>query len=255
MSELRVAGTQSIERAFDILHLVASGSPEGLRLKDITERTALAGPTVHRILAVLQSRGLIERTAGARYVIGGEMTLLGLSSNLRRFREIAAPTLRALSDAVGDAVFLSVRSAADTVCVDRKIGDFPIQVLSIEIGSRRPLGISANAVAMLSRMSPTEAEDIIARNADRLSKYKTPLPILLERIAEAQRLGYVLIPQAIVRGTSAIGLPICDMVGRPLAAVSTIAISSRQSKRRIPTLITQLRAAADEISAAVSRTR
>lgn len=246
-------GTQSIERAFDILRIIAAGSPNGLRLKDIAQGAELSGPTAHRILTTLQNGGLIERKSeGARYVIGSELTLLGLSSRFRRFRELAAPTLRHLSMEVGDAVFLSVRSDLDTVCADRKIGTFPIQVLSIEIGSRRPLGISANGVAMLSRMSQAEAEGILATNADRLAAYKTPLDALTQRIQQARRSGYVHISKAIVRGTSAIALPVCDNVGRPLAAVSTIALTSRQSGRRIPILVSQLQAAADRIAAAVS---
>ncbi|WP_346893813.1 IclR family transcriptional regulator [uncultured Roseibium sp.] len=245
----KLAGAQSIDRAFDILHLIAAASPQGIRLKDICSGTGLAQSTVHRILAKLQERGLIERIpGGARYIIGGELTLLGLSSGVRRFRELAGPTLRGLSDQVGDAVFLTVRSGLDTVCADRKIGSFPIQVLSIEIGSRRPLGISANSVAMLSRMPEAEVTNILEQNADRLSPFKTPRAVLQERIATARQRGYVHIAQAIVKGTSAIGMPVCDVVGRPIAAISTIAILSRQNKSRVPDLVSLLQKAAQTIS-------
>jgi DNA-binding IclR family transcriptional regulator len=247
-------GTQSIERAFDILRVVAAGPAGGMRLKDIAEETGLYGPTAHRILTTLQTGGLIERRRdSALYVIGSELALLGLGSSFRRFRELAAPTLRNLSDEVGDAVFLSVRSDLDTVCADRKIGSYPIQVLTIEIGSRRPLGISANGVAMLSRMSRPEATDILLRNSGRLEGYKTPIDVIEGRIDEARKRGYVHISQAIVRGTSALAMPVCDAAGRPLAAVSTIAVSSRQSQRRVPKLVSLLRTAADEVAAAVSR--
>ncbi|WP_316979416.1 IclR family transcriptional regulator [Shumkonia mesophila] len=249
MEKTRLAGAQSIDRAFDILHLIATASSQGIRLKDISGRTGLPQPTAHRILAKLQERGLIERIrGGARYVIGGELTLLGLSTGVRRFRELAGPTLRELSDEVGDAVFLTVRSGLDTVCADRKIGSYPIQVLSIEIGSRRPLGISANSVAMLSRMPEAEATDILEKNAERLSPFKMPQAVLQERIAVARQRGYVYISQAIVKGSSAIAMPVCDVVGRPIAAISTIAVLSRQSKRRLPSLISLLHKAAENIS-------
>jgi hypothetical protein len=94
-------GTQSIERAFDILRVVAAGPAGGMRLKDIAEETGLYGPTAHRILTTLQTGGLIERRRdSALYVIGSELALLGLGSSFRRFRELAAPTLRNLSDEV-----------------------------------------------------------------------------------------------------------------------------------------------------------
>jgi DNA-binding IclR family transcriptional regulator len=246
------SGTQSIERAMTILRIIASGSPTGLRLKDIANRAELASSTVHRILMTLLNGGLIERRKnGALYVIGSELTLLGLSSRAREFRERAAPALAELSAAVGDAVFLSVRSDLDTVCVDRRIGTYPVQVLTIEIGSRRPLGISANGVAMLSRMRPQAVETILRENTERLSVYKTPLDVLETRINDARKRGYVYSERTTVKGASALAMPICDAVGSPLAAVSTLALASRQPKRRIPELVELLTLASQEIEKAV----
>lgn len=247
---------QTIERAFNILRFIAMSSSAGVRLKDVAQSMELPPSTVHRILKTLCAGGLVEkRSNGARYFIGSELALLGLSSGMLRFRELAAPTLRALSDEVGDAVFLSVRSDLDTVCADRKIGTYPIQVLSIEIGSRRPLGISANSVAMLSRMAPEAAQEIIMQNMDRLASYKTPAEVLIARVEEGRKRRYIHIKQAIVKGTSAIAYPILDLTGRPVAAVSTIAIASRQPSHRVPRLVSLLSDAAKEIGAVVSSVR
>lgn len=249
-------GTQTIERAFDILRFIATHSSTGVRLKDVAESMALPPSTVHRILKTLCAGGLVEkRPEGTRYFIGSELTLLGLSSSILRFRELAAPTLRALSDEVGDAVFLSVRSDFDTVCADRKIGTYPIQVLTIEMGSRRPLGISANSVAMLSRMPPETVREIVTHNMDRLASYKTPADVLIARVEEARARGYVHIKRAIMKGTSAIAHPILDATGRPVAAVSTIAIASRQPSHRVPRLVSLLSEATREIGAVMSKVR
>lgn len=252
----RRTGTQTIERAFEILRLIATSSSSGIRLKDVAERMGLPAPTAHRILKTLCAGGLVEkRPEGSRYFIGSELALLGLSSSVLRFRELAAPTLRALSDEVGDAVFLSVCSDLDTVCADRKIGTYPIQVLTIEIGSRRPLGISANSVAILSRMAPDTAQAIITKNMDRLAPYKTPADVLMSRVEDARKHGYVHIKRAIVKGTSALAHPILDITGRPVAAVSTIAIASRQPPNRIAHLVSLLSDASKEIGAAVSNAK
>ena len=150
---------------------------------------------------------------------------------MRHFRELASGTLRSLSDQVGDAVFLSVRSDADTVCVDRKIGDFPIQVLSIEIGSRRPLGISANGAAMLSRMTAGKAGAILDQNADRLKSFGVERAVLMERVAAGRRLGHVHpSDRPSSREPAQLAVPICDLLGQPVAAISTIAIASRGSR-------------------------
>lgn len=245
-------GTQSVDRAFDILDAIARYSPTGASLKQICEITGLTKPTVHRILTTLQERGIVEKQPDLRYHVGRELTLLGLSSELRRFRELASPALSQLSDAIGDAVFLSVRSGLDTVCADRRIGAFPIQVLSIEIGSRRPLGISANGVAILSQVSRSQAEDVLTQNADRLRAYNVPLQTLRDRISDARRRGYTVLPQAITKGTSAIAFPVTDVLGRPVAAISTITIASRQKGPRVAELVELLGTAAAGISGAIT---
>lgn len=249
------SGTQSVNRAFDILDAIARSSPSGTSLNHICETTGLTKPTVHRILVTLQERGIVEKQPDLRYHVGRELTLLGLSSELRRFRELASPALSQLSDAIGDAVFLSVRSGPDTVCADRRIGSFPIQVLSIEIGSRRPLGISANSVAILSRVSRTQADEVLDQNVERLRAYGVPMETLRNRISDARRRGYTVLPRAIAKGTSAIAVPITDVLGRPVAAISTIAVSSRQRCARVAELVDLLRKAADDISAAIATGR
>lgn len=246
------SGTQSIDRAFDILKAIAACSPSGMALKEICDTTGISKPTAHRILATMLERGIVDRQLDRRYHVGRELTLLGLSSDLRRFRDLASPAFSQLSEAVEDAVFLSVRSGLDTVCADRRIGRFPIQVLSIEIGSRRPLGISANGVAMLSRASPTQVNEILEQNHDRLKVYGVPPETLRNRISEARRRGYAVLPRAITKGTSAIAFPIKDVLGRPIAAVSTIAISSRQRGQRVNALVEILGHAAEGIGKAVS---
>ncbi|MBL3704669.1 helix-turn-helix domain-containing protein [Sulfitobacter sp. BDSS02] len=249
------SGTQSVDRAFDILDAIARYSPTGASLKHICQTTGLTKPTVHRILVTLQERGIVEKQPDLRYHVGRELTLLGLSSELRRFRELASPALSQLSEAIGDAAFLSVRSGLDTVCADRRIGSFPIQVLSIEIGSRRPLGISANSVAILSRVSRTQAEEVLTQNVDRLRAYGVPMETLRNRISDARRRGHTVLPRAIAKGTSAIAVPINDVLGRPVAAISTIAIASRQRGARVAELVELLGKAAEDISAAITTTR
>ena len=43
-------------------------------------------------------------------------------------------------------------SRHDLVCIDRKTGDYPIKVFTVEIGIRRPLGVGAGSIAVLAAM-------------------------------------------------------------------------------------------------------
>jgi len=201
------------------------------------------------MLHVLEKEGAVVRAPeGKRYVIGPEVTLLGLSTALRAFRSLASPHLRRLCDNVGDAVFLSVPSGLDTVCTDRKIGAFPIQVLSIDIGSRRPLGVSVNGTAILSRLPDEQVRRILEANASRFVPYNASVPTLLDRVQCARALGYVYVDAAIVKNTRAVAVPICDAAGAPVAAISTIAITRRIPRQRVSTLVSLLKATADDIS-------
>jgi IclR helix-turn-helix domain len=134
-----VDGTQSIHRALHVLRLLAGSAASGMRLVDIANGARLHHSTTHRILRALEHEGIVERlTNSRRYTIGSEVVWLGLGASSRfPIATAAARALDRLSEQVGDAVFLSVHSGNDSICADRRIGSYPIQVLSIAIGSRR----------------------------------------------------------------------------------------------------------------------
>ncbi|MEW6257985.1 MAG: IclR family transcriptional regulator [Pseudomonadota bacterium] len=249
-----VTGAQSIQRAFAVLRLLANSGAGGLRLTEIAKDLDLSAPTAYRMLRVLMEEGAVERLpAGRRYVVGPEVALLGLSTRARMtLQTIAAPILERLCQEGGDAVFLTVRSGFDSVCADRKIGSYPVQVLSIGIGSRRPLGVSVGGMAILSALPPGKANAILEANGARFDPYKVTTAVLSERLAASRERGYVYADPAIVRGTRAVAVPVLDQAGNPAAAISTIAIRQRVPANRVSLLAGQLRAAASDLSRALA---
>lgn len=249
-----VTGAQSIHRAFAVLRLLANSGSGGLRLTEIARDLDLSAPTAYRILRVLVEEGAVERlSSGRRYVVGAEVALLGLSTRARMtLQTIAAPILDQLCQDAGDAVFLTVRSGFDSVCADRKIGTYPVQVLSIGIGSRRPLGVSVGGMAILSALSPAKAGAILEANAGRFEPYRTTREALADRLAASRERGVVYADPAIVRGTRAVAVPVLDAAGNPAAAISTIAIRQRIPAGRVALLTNQLRTAAADLSRALA---
>ena len=75
---------QSVDRALDVLEELAKGGTSS-SLALLAERTGLPGPTVHRILRTLASRGYVIKTARGEYSIGGAFfaltTTAGRSDN------------------------------------------------------------------------------------------------------------------------------------------------------------------------------
>src|SRR5665647_3143210 len=122
-------GTQSIERATRVLRIIASHNSPGLRLVDISKQAKLERPTAHRILKCLIAEGLVRQSAETRrYFLGHLIFELGLAaSSSFNLREICHPSLVRLAEKTGDTVFLAIRSGADSVCIDRVEGSFPIK--------------------------------------------------------------------------------------------------------------------------------
>ena len=155
-------GAQAIRRALSVLRILAAGREEGVHLAEVVRATALTRPTVHRILSALIEESIVERRdRSGRYAIGRQVPELALARQSRSPLLIAAePSLAKVSAELGDTLFLTVRTGFDTLCVARRIGPYPIQVLSIDVGARRPLGVSSAGIAMLASMPAQEARRI-----------------------------------------------------------------------------------------------
>lgn len=237
-------GAQSVRRALAVLRLVASGQERGVRLIDVANMSGLSRPTVHRLLKVLIDETAVEQDpVTKRYLVGTELSLLGLA-RAGRFpvRAIAEPYLRALAAEVGDTVFLSVRHGADSVCIARYVGSHAIQVLSIDVGVRRPLGGSVSGIVLLAGMSPDESREFTHANASRLALQKRDVAAILREVRAARDQGHVYAANGVMPGTSAVAVPICDGDGQVIAAVSLAALADRLDRKRLPDVLVRIKA-------------
>jgi DNA-binding IclR family transcriptional regulator len=139
---------QTLDRAVAALHLMASARQD-LRLTDITNSLAISKPTAHRLLAALVEHGLAEQDRDTRlYRIGPGAELLGMLSRGSQpdLRSVALPSVYALAESSADTVFLVARDRMETVCIARESGSYPIRAITIEVGTRRPLGVGAGGI-------------------------------------------------------------------------------------------------------------
>jgi DNA-binding IclR family transcriptional regulator len=247
-------GAQAIRRALSVLRILAAGRDDGVRLPEVVRATALTRPTVHRIIHVLIEEGIVERREkSGRYAIGRQVAELALARQSRSALLVAAePFLQDVTQRIGDTLFLTARTGLDTLCVARRIGSYPIQVLSIEVGARRPLGVSSAGVAILAAMAPPEARKIIAANQARFEPYRTNPTTVLAQIADARRRGYGVRDVGLVQGTKSISAWIRSPDGQPAAAITITAIRHRLSHRREAEVADVLVQAAKSIEHALS---
>lgn len=227
-------GAQAIRRALFVLRVLAAGGEAGLPLNEVVQATRLSRPTVHRIVHVLIEEGLVERHArSGRYAIGTQVPELALARPSRSpLLGAADDILRETSQRMGDTLFLTVRTGHDTLCVDRRIGAYPIQVLSIAVGARRPLGVSSAGVAIMAALPAAEARKIAAANEPRFTGYRTTRQAVLAQIADARRRGYGVREIGLIQGTKSISTWIKDTAGHPAAALTLSAVRTRLGPRR-----------------------
>ncbi|KAI5911953.1 IclR family transcriptional regulator [Azoarcus sp. PA01] len=251
------AGTQSIQRAAHVLRILASRNSTGLRLVDISSHSRLERPTAHRILKCLIVEGLVKQDPQTRrYFLGHLAFELGLAaSSSFNLRDICRPVLVRLAEKTGDTVFLTIRSGFDTVCIDRAEGSFPIRTLTLDIGTRRPLGVGAGGLALLMSLPDQAIDDVVSANALRLGAYNNlTVPALMRLLSRCRELGYALNDARITPGATSVGLPIRSRSGEPFLAISIGAISSRMSDERQKELVALIRAEIINLEAAVSDT-
>lgn len=233
-----------LERTVQLLKLLATAGKRGLPLTVLSASTGLANSTVHRLLAQLCAQGMVvQNESNKRYALGPLAFELGLAASLAFDpRERCAPFLCKLAEEVGDTVYLTVRSGADAVCIDRHEGPSPIRVLTLEVGSRRPLGLGAGGLAILAYVPDEEREELIQRFGQHAAAQRELSEDALRRaVRECRRQGYALIRNRVNPGVSAVGVPLLNSLDQPFAAVSVAAIDARMSRARIAALAGILR--------------
>ncbi len=223
-----VRGAQLVSTAAQLMRALAGAPPEGWRLVDLVERTALQRSAVGRIVNALCVEGLAAK-GGARYALGPLAFELGLAASQRSpLPALADAAMRRLAERTGDTCFLMVRSGDDAVCLDRREGAYPIKSLTISVGDRRPLGCAAGSLALLMHLGPADAEHYIARHAERIGQHgHLNADVVRRMLTRARRLGYALNHDDIVPHVSAVGIAIPSRLGQPYAALSVSTLTSR----------------------------
>lgn len=240
------SGTQSIQRAFAVLKEVCAVNATGVTLPVLVKKLRLNRTTTYRILQCLVGQGAVRcDTRSRRYFLGPLTFELGIAATQQLdLKALIAPALARIAEITGDTVFLMLKSGNDSVCIDRRMGSYPIKTLVVEVGTRRPLGIGAGSLAMLSALPEDEIERVMQENASRYLAYgKTP-EALIRAVRTAQKARHVSTPVYGLMGVTAVALPVRDAAGRPVAALSVAAIAKRMSKSRQQELVRVLRSEA-----------
>ena len=250
-------GARSLHRAIGLLRLLSMRTATGWRLSDLAQEAALEHSTVHRMLACLLEERLAVRVPGTRrYAIGPLAYELGVAAAPHfAIERLAAPALARLAADTRDIVFLNVRSGAESVCVARFDGRKALKAYTVDVGTRRPLSLSAGGVAMLIALPRAEQARLEALNLQAIVRRGEARQTAVRRMVQrSRRLGYGFNQEDIIPGIAAIGVVIRAPGGAPVASLSLAATGTDLMPRQTR-LLAQLRRQAEAIEAQLGALR
>ncbi|AUL48001.1 IclR family transcriptional regulator [Bordetella trematum] len=231
-SETAAAGPRTLRRGLAVLAALRDQGNQGLSVTDLARHTGIQRPTIYRLLAALLEAGLVSTIQGTkkyRAELGAETDIVSPDPRVRQL----LPALKRLADRTGDAVFLVVRDADDSVSLHREVGSYPVQILATYAGKRQPLGVGSGGMAILAALPDEMAQGIVMRNSSLLDEYGGMTPQEMQRlIVNTRSRGYSVVGNHAVRGALGVGCALLNAQGQPVLAVSVTAIIDRMPAQR-----------------------
>lgn len=244
--------TNAIEKALEIL-LAFMPSNQAMGTIEISKKLGFHKATVSRILLVLTKFGFLQRDKHTKkFRLGHAAFNLGLAVNQsinNNLVQIAKPYMDDLRDRVKETVILEVLSGETTVMAG--IADGPRLVrLAGNVGDRIPIHAAAGAKAILAYSNLETRNSLLDGPLHRFTEHTiTEHGALLEQFEEIKRSGVAFDLEEIDEGTSAIGAPIFNHEGKPVASVVIAGPSQRITANKSVEMISALRDTAEKISA------
>lgn len=226
---------QVIERAAQLLDVLANQKAEYATLKVLSAETGLHPSTAFRILSSLSDVGFVQRTDSGKYALGMKLGQLGCRvRSSADIRTEARSVMEWLRDNVGETINLTVKEGDEMVYVERANISRMMKVEQI-IGSRAPLHVTAVGKLMLGEGSDEEIDRYAERTG--LPRYTANTcidPALLKStIRESIARGYALDNEEAELGVGCIGVLVRDASGDAVAGLSISAPISRCKKEWI----------------------
>lgn len=196
---------QTLDRGLAVLGVLAD-APSGLKASELAQRLNVHKAIAYRLLATLETHGLVRRLPDGRAVLGAG--LIPLAATVERHRlSAAAPHLAALSEATRTTSCVVLADGPNAVVALVQEGGDGFLRVSYRLGLRHPLTRGASGLAILSARPASDDDP--------------------PGVALARRQGYAITRGELQQGAIGIAAPIIssDPDANPTgAAVSIVAL-------------------------------
>ncbi|HYZ52943.1 MAG TPA: IclR family transcriptional regulator [Streptosporangiaceae bacterium] len=242
-------GVQSVERAFDLLEMLADAGG-ALGLSELASASGLPLPTVHRLIRTLVSHGYVRQEASRRYTLGSRLIRLGETSG-RMLGTWLRPFLAELVRLTGETANLAVLDGDEAVYIAQVPSPHQMRMFT-EPGRRVRTHCTAVGKALLAQLPPGEARAMLERSG---MPPATPATItdpdlLIAHLGVIRKQGY-----AVDEGEQEVGVR-CFAVAVPDApaplAISASGPQARMTDDAAARIVPALRRIATEISETIA---
>lgn len=245
--ERRPRGVQSVDRALDILELLAS-RPGTLGVTEVAREAGLAPGTAHRLLVGLVRRGWVRQDPGRRYGVGPAALRLGGTAS-DKLAAVAAPALRAAVEVTGETANLASLDGDVMVYLAQAPSPHTLRIFA-EVGRPVPLHSTAVGKVVLAGMEVGRAMDLLA-GTDRVARTPHTLTGTEDLRAELDQVrgqGFALDDEEQELGVRCVAVPVTTSTPWSTLALSVSGPTERLSRERAVSLAPDLRRIAEDLA-------
>ena len=228
----RGAGPDFIEalaRGLDVIKAFDATTPV-LSMAELAERTALARPTVRRILLTLEELGYV-RAEQPGFSLTPRVVELGMAYvHSLGLWEIARPHMDALVAKTGESSSIAQLDGSDIVYVAR-VSVPKIVALHVVIGTRFPAATTSLGKVLLAGLPSADVEAVLAEpsRAGVTARAEHDIEDLMAELEQTRARGWALTDQELAAGIRSIAAPLRGSDGSVIAALNVNAHAAETS--------------------------
>jgi DNA-binding IclR family transcriptional regulator len=209
----RVTGYGPIAKTVELLALFAAAPPEGMGVRAIARQLALPVSSVHRLLSVLTSAGMVTQSASSRkYSIGVEFYRIAVQVTRGvRLPTLARPVLQRLAAEFNETALLGLylEAQGQMMFAERVDGT---QALQYQIAMLTPLPLvwGASGKSILAYIDQNRVKEI-RRSAGRSPGSGAAVPTSAELVAQLAAIrqdGFVVTQSEKLPGARGVAAPV-----------------------------------------------
>jgi DNA-binding IclR family transcriptional regulator len=237
-----------LQKALDLLEVLAD-EPD-LGLSELSEKTGASKASTYRMLSTLESRGFVVKRGDTRkYAPGAQLVALSCAVVARLdLAKAARPYMEELKRISNETINLGILADGQVLYVSIMESERGLR-MAAHVGARDALHSTSLGKAILSALPTAEARQLLSayRRLSATPHTIVGLDAVMEDLAEVARRGYSIDNEENEVGARCVGVPIRDLSGRAIGALSVSGPATRIPDEVIADLGVRLQGAAEGI--------